>query len=259
MPRSTPSPAASPAPTQAPTATHAPSATPPPTGAPTPTQIPTSTAFPSLTPLPSASPTPRPPTATPKPTRPSGEVLQDSGISIKTEYGIGSGIQFKRVDARGIGNAEVLALHVLDAVDVWGYADQHYELCFPQTGELVFLDAAQSPRRPQPLRAVWKDGKTCAVPGRAGTVALVQSGGGGGVRITPAPTPRPMQPLHNCQVVTNYMLNFRDSPGGEYILKVIPWQTQLTALTRTDGWIMVQFEGLQGWVSAPHVRMKGGC
>ena len=248
-------------PTNTPTATVTPTAT----GAallfdaPTATPPPTITPIPTWTAYPSASPTPRPPTATPKPTRPSGEVLQDSGIKIRTEYGIGSGIQFKRVDARGIGNAQVLALHVLDAVDVWGYTDQYYELCFPQMGELVFLDAAQSPRRPEPLAAVWKDGKTCAAPGRSGTVALVQGGGGGGRHITPAPTARPVKPLANCQVMTNYMLNFRDAPGGQHILAVIPWQTMLNALSRSDGWYMVQFAGQLGWVSAPHVQALGSC
>ncbi len=64
--------------------------------------------------------------------------------------------------------------------------------------------------------------------------------------------------LQNCMARTNYMLNLRETPGGE-ILQLLPYDVTLTAFQRTAEWIKVDYHGLRGWLSIPHVTLLGNC
>ena len=115
------------------------------------------------------------PTPTPKPPVYTGEILnRETDLSLNAVYGMRSGIQFQRVDHIGIGIQSIIDLGILDAIDVWGHAGGSYEVCFLQSGFIIFLDAALMPRRPEPGEAYTKEGGwTCASYERVGTVALV--------------------------------------------------------------------------------------
>ena len=143
---------------------------------------------------------------------------------------------------------------MIDAVDIWGYAEQGYEICFPALGELLFLDAATSPRQVTTLPARYDDGMTCTSVDRPGTVVLVSASAdifaGDG---------EPTVALKGCQLTTNYILNLRDAPGGERVLDLIPYQTRLTAAARVSNWFQVTHLGVTGWISAGHVRTRGHC
>ena len=182
-----------------------------------------------------------------------GEKLRQSGIHVSARYGLDSGVQFQRLDARGIGIQAVLDAGFIDAVDVWGYAEQGVEICFPEQGSLIFLDAATSPRRAAPLPAYNRSGMTCAELDRAGTVVLVSR---------PAPLPataEAMVTLQNCQVTTTHILNFRASPAGDKIKGLIPYRVTLTAMARIPDWFQVDYHGTVGWISADYVQMQGMC
>ena len=103
------------------------------------------------------------------------KLMRDTGLLVSAVYGLRSGIQCRRVDAAGVGNQSVKDLGVLDAVDVWGNIGLGYELCFPQLGRIIFLDAATSPRSVIDIKYGIRDGFTCASMDRAGTVVLVSA------------------------------------------------------------------------------------
>ena len=102
-----------------------------------------------------------------------GEQLLTTGFRVWAQYGLRSGIQFQRREIGAVGIQSLIDRGVLDVVDVWGYADQDWEVCFPQSGTLVFLDAALSPRVPESVPAYHEDGYTCIAKDRAGMVVLM--------------------------------------------------------------------------------------
>ena len=63
---------------------------------------------------------------------PTGYILVNQGYQLWAQHGLASGVQFKRVDASGVGNSAVIDLGVIDAIDVWGYVEQGVQVCFPQ-------------------------------------------------------------------------------------------------------------------------------
>ena len=189
----------------------------------------------------------------------SAELLNQQGYRISARYGVCSGANVVRVDARGVGNKQVLDSCFLDALDVWGYVEQGVEACFPQLGKLVFLDASTSPRALMSIDYWWEDGKTCAWTDRPGTVVLLCSSQPPPVPSpTPQPQSQPAQSLQNCMANLHYALNFRETPGGR-ILRVLPAFVKLTAVERVPGWVKVDWYGTKGWVSADYVTMESGC
>ncbi len=192
-------------------------------------------------------------------------LMQMSGIRVSATYGLTSGVQFQRADAVAVADERVIAMGLLDAVDVWGYVEQGVEVCFPQVGGIVFLDAAFAPRVLAPVEAYSQPGFTCAHLTRPGTVALVSS--------LPAPQgsdPGEDRTLQRCLVTTpKTIIYFRATPGGQRLQFVDPWGAEisgwlpenvtLTALARTSDWFKVDYYGTQGWVSAGHVTTQGSC
>ena len=156
----------------------------------------------------------------------------------------------------------------MDAVDVYGWAEQGVGVCFPGAGRLLFLDAATSPRAQIPLDGYSQGGMTCADFARPGTLLLL-SGAPPTAQRSSSPSQTWGWPLQNCMVTLNYLLKFRQSPGGERLHFVDPWGARiagwlpynvtLTALERTADWFKVDYHGTQGWVSARHVTTHGTC
>ena len=98
--------------------------------------------------------------------------LEARGFRLSATHGLASGVQMRQIGRDGIGNQAVLDDGFIDAVDVWGYVEQGVEVCFPQLGQLILLDATTSPRVMVPLNAYSKDGMTCTSLDRPGTVVL---------------------------------------------------------------------------------------
>ncbi len=179
-----------------------------------------------------------------------GEDLNRSGqIRVRAAYGICSGAQFKRLEAGWLtGNRQVEASFI-DGVDVFGYAAQGVEVCFPAYGAVVLLDAATSPRTLQPL-ASYLDGRyTCAAFNKAGMAVLVAADSG----LAP---PMVGKTLSDCMVTTTHALNLRAGPAGE-VIGTVMYKATLTALSRTEGWFEVDANGQRGWISADYVEPRG--
>ena len=117
--------------------------------------------------VPTAIPTPRPPAVT------CPALSAVSGIAVRATYGLESGIQCQRIDGGGIGIQSIVDAGFIDAVDIWGYVVQGVEVCFPQAGRLLFLDARTSPRAVAPLESTVVNGMTCASISTPGSLVLM--------------------------------------------------------------------------------------
>lgn len=82
-------------------------------------------------------------------------------------------VNCQTVDEIGIGNLEVIMQGVVRAVDVFGEFDSAVDVCLRGSGSLVFLDAVNAPRIPQPIGGNFGGAYTCTVITTEGTVVLV--------------------------------------------------------------------------------------
>ena len=98
---------------------------------------------------------------------------QATGIAVHATYGLDSGIQCQRLDGGGIGIQSIIDAGFIDAVDIWGYVVQGVEVCFPQAGRLLFLDASLMPRVAAPLESTVVNGMTCASISSPGSLVLM--------------------------------------------------------------------------------------
>ena len=194
----------------------------------------------------------REPSATPTQGPSTGELLlrDGTGLYLSATHGLRSGVQFQRVGAAGVGIDSVIAMGILDAVDVWGWVEQGVEVCFPQRGDLLFLDAATAPRTVLPIASYDRNGQNCVALYRAGTVVLLLD--------QPPTAVQPPRPLVNCKVTTMDILNLRANPSGAVIGAVLEAVT-LTPLRRTPDWFEVRVEGILSWISADYVTLSGDC
>ena len=122
------------------------------------------------------------PTLTPTPTpRPAYAVsyiaLQtETGMTFTPTYGLDSGVHFRQLDGAGIGVQSIIDAGYLAALDVYGYVEQGVEVCFPQIGRVVFLDARTMPRAITSLEATVRDGMTCVRLNSPGSLVLLPAG-----------------------------------------------------------------------------------
>ena len=187
----------------------------------------------------------------------SGDWLNwNTGIRVWATYGLCSGVQFKRLEAGWLtGNQRVIDAGFLDAVDVYGYAEQGVEVCFPAYGAVVLLDASTSPRTLEPLDAYLDEHYTCAAFNKAGTAVLISANSG---LASPPVAGGPSAGLANCMVTTTYVLNLRAEPNGN-VIGMVAHNATLTALSRTADWFEVDANGVTGWISADYVTTAGSC
>ena len=139
------------------------------------------------TPIPTATPTPVPrkkkaekaaaptATATARPQIAATHVaLQAStGATFRAAFGLDSGVHFRQLDGAGIGIQSLIDAGFLEAFDVYGYVEQGVEVCFPQIGRVVFLDARTMPRSIVALASTVVNGQTCVSINSPGSLVLL--------------------------------------------------------------------------------------
>ena len=115
------------------------------------------------------------PTPTPRPAYGASYVaLQTAtGMTFEATYGLDSGVHFRQLDGAGIGIQSIIDAGYLAALDVYGYVEQGVQVCFPQIGRIIFLDARTMPRAITPLEATVRDGMTCASISSPGSLVLM--------------------------------------------------------------------------------------
>lgn len=224
------------------------------------------------------APAPPAPTATPVVAH-TCETLAENAAMVTARYGLQSGVQCMRVDEAGIGNQAVLDAGFIDAYDIYGYVEQGVEICFPQLGAVVFLDAATAPRSPAPVDYYARDGKTCASLNRPGTVILVpgqppvmesaeveqapavEHGEGEQAHTSETITADASQ-SGQCLVTTIANLKLRSIPHiDDNVIGYVPRGTTLNRIAGNEYWANVQYYGQTGWISAreKYVVTSGDC
>ena len=188
------------------------------------------------------------------------------GVQVAAEMGLGSGIHFKRLTVANVGIQSVVDRGVLDVVDVWGYANQNFEVCFAQSGTIVFLDAAASPRTEISVSSYLRDGYTCATMNRAGTMVLVQGSGESSTNAVIVQTiihwrNDPVSSaidLRDCVITPPYNLNVRRQPWGG-VLGIVHKDEPLSPLARTESWFLINFYHTQCWIAAWLTDFEAKC
>ena len=113
------------------------------------------------------------PTSTPRPLAVTCPALSQFGIAVHATFGLASGVQCQRLDGGGIGIQSIIDAGFIDAVDIWGYVEQGVEVCFPQVGRVIFLDARTMPRAIRSLESSIVNGATCAMIDSPGSLVLL--------------------------------------------------------------------------------------
>ena len=191
-----------------------------------------------------------------------------NGISITSPYGLSVGIQCQQLDGAGVGIPSIVESGIIDAVDVWGNVRQA-RVCFSQeSGTLVFLDAATSPRSILSLETETVDGMICASIDRPGSLVLLRepeiqtAGAIEPVMVTDESVDLSnfeITTLQDCQIRTNYILNLREAPAGNTVLAWVPYLETMTATARTSNWFRVVWRDIDGWLYARMVSTSGVC
>ena len=114
-------------------------------------------------------------TSTPRPAYGASYVaLQTAtGMTFEATYGLDSGVHFRQLDGAGIGIQSIIDAGYLAALDVYGYVEQGVEVCFPQAGRVIFLDAQTMPRAIVPLESTVRNGMTCVSINSPGSLVLL--------------------------------------------------------------------------------------
>lgn len=190
-----------------------------------------------------------------------------SGATVTSPLGLSSGVQCQQINAAGIGIQSVIDAGFIDAVDVWGYLGQRVDLCFPQVGALIFLDAATSPRSVTSLASYGSGGSTCATLDRPGTIVLVpgQPSGAASPAVVSAPASVSAPAVNEasvegCPIQTTGHLKLRAQPtlDGEVLGFVVRGST-LGVISRTTYWFQVNSQRQTGWIGGLYVNNIGNC
>lgn len=188
----------------------------------------------------------------PEPTTPTPEACEAVSDSALVTS-MNSGIICQPLDTTGLG----LLIGYLDAVEITGELDLGVQVCFRETGTLIFLEKSTETPRLIELMTYRVSGMTCGWIDRPGTIVLVASSFplstddsvNGGLRFR----------LQDCSLITTARLNFRVTPGGDESIEIIPENTTLVTGARSGGWFNVDYQGSSGWISADYVETRGAC
>ncbi len=205
------------------------------------------------------------------------EKVEEEIVSVKREFvvtcptlppsiavfGYVKGTQCQIVDGAGVGKLELVKRGIISAVDVWGFVNGGVEVCFRNSGALLFLDAAYAPRMLMELEAYQRDGMTCGAINGAGTVVLVRADRPPDLGAPPPGEPTlptiDSLPPKDCHIKLQETLFLRATPAGEIIGLV--WLYSEVPVFEVNGeWYRVEFEGRVGFISRHHRKvLRGGC
>lgn len=198
-----------------------------------------------------AQPTPQP--AQPPTAAPSTCASMPADISL---FGYRSGTACKLLDTSGVGNQTVIDYGFIRAVDVFGDLSSPVTACFGQnTGIIILLDAANSPRNIVPLRPRLEYGMICADVDRAGTVVLMPD-----EFANSGLAPPPALNLTGCTITTTAILNLRsESNSGSSVVANVLNNVRLSADKKENNYYRVSYYELVGWLSSDYVSKSANC
>ena len=166
-----------------------------------------------------------------------------------------SGTQCQERDAAGVGNQVIIDYGFKKAIDLWGHVPESgLRICFQDSGAIILLDAATSPRTIVPLATDTEEDWRCADVDREGTAVLMDENFMSSEAAADVETP-----LSGCTITTTDILNVRNEPAGDTVVAVLLNDVNLTPSTRTAAWFKIDYFGIVGWVSADYVTTSGAC
>ena len=187
-----------------------------------------------------------------------------SGIVVRDHLPFAT--QCQLINDASVSDDELIARGILSAIDVWSTVGADTQVCFPQQGQLYFLDTATTPRVRSALPIQRVQGMTCGRIDRAGQVVLVPGGDSAPESATevsqdpPVPALSAPTSVTSCEVITTGYLSLRGGPSTDYrrILSM-PNGVRLVARARIGDWFMVNYEDQLGWSSGSYLALSPGC
>lgn len=173
-----------------------------------------------------------------------------------TGYDNGSNVNCTHLDYSGLHNQTLVNGGALQAVDIFGWVASPISACFQHdSGGIVLLDAATSPREIVPLRTRTESGWQCANVDRAGTVVLMPLG-----FFTSGAIAEPLWDLADCTVTTSDILNLREHPNaGSNVVANVLNNVSLASDLRATHFYRVNYYGIVGWLSQGYLTYSGNC
>ena len=160
------------------------------------------------------------------------------------------------VDATGVGNATLVEYGFIYAVDIFGYLSHTVDACFKHdSGAVILLDAAYSPRIIVPQRTRTVGTMRCATIDRPGTAVLMPLD-----FLTSGNIAEPVYTLSGCQATATDFLNLRAQPStSAAVLNAVPATTTLNPDMRNTYWFRVTYSGQIGWLHGDYLTTVGSC
>ena len=172
-------------------------------------------------------------------------------------------VQCGQINTNRLDKHALLSGGMIMALQVRGFVNAGTEVCFADPGKLVFIDSTTSPPTVYELADYAVNGETCGQIDRPGTIVLLQPGGAddafSATPLAALPEFDPAVALDDCQVTTMQVLRFRDSPDGETVLSMIPFNVTLDAMEKRANWYQVSYLDTVGWIDADFVETAGQC
>ncbi len=168
----------------------------------------------------------------------------------------GSNVNCTHLDYSGIGSHILVDGGALHAVNIFGWVARPISACFQHdSGAIVLLDTAKSPREIVPLRTSTEFGWKCAQVDRIGTVVLMPL-----EFFTSGVIPEPIWNLSACTVTTTAILNLREQPNTDSkVVANVLNDFSLPADQRATYWYRVNYYGIVGWLSLDYLSFAGAC
>lgn len=173
-----------------------------------------------------------------------------------TGWDNGSNVNCTHLDYAGLGNQILVDSGALQAVDIFGWVANPLTVCFQHdTGAIVLLDAATSPRNIVPLKT-WTDGnEKCAYVDRAGSAVLMPL-----AFFTSGVVADPIWTISDCSVTTTEILNLREHPNTTSgVVANVLQNVTLTADQHSTRFYRVNYYGIVGWLSKDYLTVSGSC
>ncbi|MCY3778990.1 MAG: SH3 domain-containing protein [Chloroflexi bacterium] len=160
------------------------------------------------------------------------------------------------LDWQGVNNQTLVDGGALYAVDMVGLLASPLTVCFlHDSGAIVLLDAADSPRNILPLRTWPSDNMQCATVDRPGAAVYMPLG-----FFTSGAIAEPIWDLSDCAVTTTDILNLREGPSSSTsVLANVLNDVELAADQRATTFYRVNYYGIVGWLSQDYLSLSGEC
>ena len=167
------------------------------------------------------------------------------------------GMNIRCVTDAEVGRQDMIDSGIINAVDIWGLVPAAVQVCFQDSGRVMFLDASTSPRTLSQPDIFLVEGFICVrIPGAGMLVLLAHTEAS-----SPPPVEQTVARTACTVIITTATVYLRNGPGTEHhangaLVKGSTWNVRKLV----DGYYeIVLVEGSRGWISAMYTEPVGTC